>query len=650
MSSKKSDVVVDSAINGNGGAGNVLDYLVELERQKHELLLEKGIVDFESLRTRLRSLEVDIAGLSGGFSSQQNGHLKVENGEPQTPLTIEMISDVDVSSSDPSTGNAGRPDTAEELNQSMEFKGELEAEHDHIRRSSLQSTGSGKERHNSLHTRPHRRLSIGSHPLYTMPNAFQYGIKLRDTKMNGMSMFEEAPTTPGDPAASPIPGDKFVQGSRERETNVRSITDKFADSLNGTDRAMQDLRKALNAGEIVTNRTSFSMPPPGSHQKARQTSSEGAPPLHGGTSLAKALLSAADDMDLTMDSIDAPKRHSLMELTEAMDEGDETLRGEDLSEHDSEQSSTPEGAIEFCIVEADWAQLHQQSQRGHLLTPLLPPRRSWRYPMDLVDNSENNTKELQDQSFFFPSGVKVDLVWPSVAALRSKSNKHIRHIVPFTDAQGKPTYACVLTVTQTYDVSEIAQLGDIILPNLVRINRQKQSAMCIQKCFRQYVAYRKMVTWQLRTVPPAPKAVAADSPVLMRSTTIFGRLSNATSTHSGRDARLADGSLHGSAHGSSTHTGTGSGTSEPTTQSRRTWTSFFSARHQPADGLDNSAHGGKHSAAPSPHPASAGPDSGKRPGGGILRSSSGKFRSNIDPPTAILSEQPCFPAFVLIPQ
>jgi hypothetical protein len=88
MSSKKSDVVVDSAINGSGGAGNVLDYLVELERQKHELLLEKGIVDFESLRTRLRSLEVDIAGLSGGFSSEQNGHLKVENGEPQTPLTI----------------------------------------------------------------------------------------------------------------------------------------------------------------------------------------------------------------------------------------------------------------------------------------------------------------------------------------------------------------------------------------------------------------------------------------------------------------------------------------------------------------------------------------------------------------------------------
>jgi hypothetical protein len=347
------------------------------------------------------------------------------------------------------------------------------------------------------------------------------------------------------------------------------------------------------------------------------------------------VLSADFDGDLTLDSIDAPKRHSLVDLAEVIGEGSQV--GDNLSEHSAGSSSAPEGAIEFCIVEADWSQLHLQSQRGHLLTPLLPPRRSWRYPMDLVDSAENNTKELQDQSFFFPSGVKVDLVWPSVAALRSRSNKHIRHIVPFTDAHGKPTYACVLTVTQTYDVSEIAQQGDLILPNLVQINRQKQSARCIQKAFRQYVAYRKMLAWQHKAVnissKPSTSSAAADSPVLMRSTTIFGRLSSANNVKDG-GGKMVDSSAHGSTGTASTTDGT-----TPTVPPKRTWSSFFSsARTHVADTIDSSVHGLRASTSAAsissangaaPGGVAAAPDTGsKRPS--LLRSSSGKkFRCKV---------------------
>jgi hypothetical protein len=471
-----------------------------------------------------------------------------------------------------------------------------------------------------------------------MPNAFQYGIKLRDTKMNGMSMYEETGTKELADTASPT--DQRVQGSRERETNIRSITDKFVDSINGTDKATAELRRAMNnSNEPPTNRASFSMSATlAGEKKVRTTSSEAAP--GAGSTLAKVLLSGGGhgslaeefDGDLTMDSIDAPKRHSMVELAKVIESGgaqDETLSAA------SDISSAPDGAIEFCIVEADWSQLHQQSQRGHLLTPLLPPRRSWRYPMDLEDNAENNTKELQDQSFFFPSGVKVDLVLPSVAALRSKQNKHIRHIVPFTDAQGKPTYACVLTVTQTYNVSEIAQLGDLILPNLVNINRQKQSASCIQKCFRQYVAYKKMVTWQHKAVNIS-KPVAASSPSLQRSTTIFGRI--AVGAASGKDI-LPESSAHGS-------TGTGSTVDEKSGPSRRTWSSFFSStRSHVVESIDSSMHGIRSStaAAPGSAGAPAGADGSRRPSSLVGRSASSKFKKiRIPHADHTIKPKPCY--------
>ena len=277
---------------------------------------------------------------------------------------------------------------------------------------------------------------------YTVPKALQYRIKLRDTKMNGMSMYEnEAHHHP--PAA--------VAASASNETSAIAID---------TSSTFTSSSKALK----------------GSRDRA-------------------------GDMKSFLDS--SPSlTHSLHDLAQVMEQ---SRRGGDGS---VEAALETEGGIEFCIVEADWSRLQSAGRVGpqsmSMLTPLLPPRRSWRYPASLLDGREvNNTQELQDQSFFFPSGVKVDVLGYAVAGQRCRASQHMRHIVPFTDAHGRPTYACVLTVTQRYEQDDIALYGDMVVPNLVRITQQKQAAMCIQKCFRLFIARRKAQVWQMMRRPAA---------------------------------------------------------------------------------------------------------------------------------------------------
>lgn len=687
MSFRKAETIIKNSIDSEGDIEEALEYILKLEREKLLLLKKKGKVDLDDLRSRLRTLENDVTSLSAAQEGK-SGNIPNDFIASETSAALDKIPEAECESPTPvvhrskhvtSTPPPGRTTSTSSKDHSIdmgdladsakyvEFDSEKETEIEaNIRRSSVLSTGSAHGGRPHSHSKAHRRHSIASQPLYTMPNAFQYGIKLRDTKMNGMSMYEDSGGRPsgsgeGEFPNSPASPDKRVQGSRERESNIRNITDKFSDSANGDRAALLELRRAIgsNASEQPMGRTSFSMAVTSSggsggggsaERKQRAVSSDAASSgaagaalsAAAGNSLAQMLLgknnknrTAADlaeefDGDLTIDSIDAPKRHSLVDLAEVMVHEDPDFRHENTSVRsrdggggldggsrgsESDTGSTPEGAIEFCIVEADWAQLQRQSEQGHLLTPLLPPKRSWRYPPDLEDNSENNTKELQDQSFFFPSGVKVDLVWPSVAALRSRAGKHIRHIVPFMDAQGRPTYACVLTITQTYQTSEISQWGDLIVPNLVNINRQKQSARCIQKCFRQYVAHRKMVAWQLHRTAAAPanKSVTADSPatrisVFARTKTTFG----------------------GGDHTANSSTGTGSTTDDKApgaaASSKRSWSSYFipsrttqapAAASGAADALDSSMHGGRALSA-------AGVDSGKRTGQ-AARSSSSKF-------------------------
>ena len=318
--------------------------------------------------------------------------------------------------------------------------------------------------------------TIGGSLRYTVPKALQYRMKLRDTKMNGMSMYENEAHHP--PAAAAT-----------NETTVMAIdTSSSSKALKGSSDRAGDMKSFLDSSPSLT--------------------------------------------------------HSLHDLAQVMEQSRREGGGS------VEAALEAEGGIEFCIVEADWARLQSAStmmmQRSvsepgcvglqSMLTPLLPPRRSWRYPASLQDGRQvNNTQELQDQSFFFPSGVKVDVLGTAVADHRCRASQHMRHIVPFTDAHGRPTYACVLTVTQRYEQDDIALHGDMVVPNLVRIAQQKQAAMCIQKCFRLFIAHRKAQVWQMRR--PAAVASPPDTRTSASSSLFQRRLSDLSllsdSTHGG---------------------------------------------------------------------------------------------------------------------
>ena len=153
--------------------------------------------------------------------------------------------------------------------------------------------------------------------------------------------------------------------------------------------------------------------------------------------------------------------------------------------------------FEFCIVEADWSYLSDERLKdmsNTLLTPLLPPRQLWRYP-DTGDMVMNDLKQSQDQNFFFPSGVKVDLVSPAVSALLTRPSNSKRHIVQFSDEVGQITYACCLTTTHSYSLDEIKAIDEKIILNLIKINKMKHAANCIQKCFRKFAERKKSQAW-----------------------------------------------------------------------------------------------------------------------------------------------------------
>eukprot|EP01038_Epipyxis_sp_PR26KG_P004365 gene4365-6176_t len=147
-------------------------------------------------------------------------------------------------------------------------------------------------------------------------------------------------------------------------------------------------------------------------------------------------------------------------------------------------------ALEFCIIEANWDNLKTDQMKS--FSPLLPPCQKFRYP-----DIKSGDSDMQDQTFFFPSGVKVDYVSPALVKLLTRNANHKRHIVQFINQIGLPSYACCLTITKSYSVTEINTIGKNIISNLVLLNKMKHAAQCIQKCFRQFANYKKDKDWQL---------------------------------------------------------------------------------------------------------------------------------------------------------
>lgn len=176
--------------------------------------------------------------------------------------------------------------------------------------------------------------------------------------------------------------------------------------------------------------------------------------------------------------------------------------------------SACQNLLEFCIIEADWQELLKQSlshalkettapdlsqphmfTRPKYLSNLIPPKLIWRYP-STVDEQTNNTSTVQDQNFFFPSGVKVELVSRSVMEIKTRYYNYKRHIIPFSDRQGLPLYACCLTVNQSYNLNDIAKINDDLPFYLYRISKAKTAVKVIQKSFRYYLKRKRIKQWQ----------------------------------------------------------------------------------------------------------------------------------------------------------
>lgn len=158
--------------------------------------------------------------------------------------------------------------------------------------------------------------------------------------------------------------------------------------------------------------------------------------------------------------------------------------------------------LEFCVVEANWQYLGTAAGQ-RLFTPLVPPRQTWQYPTAQTGPS-SNTQEVQDQSFFFPSGVKVDFVWPAVQKLYTKPTRYRRHIIPFKDMAGQPRYACCLTIVQSYPTAEIIGMNPKIIINLSKIQQLNHSAKTIQKSFRRYLKEKQQQSWRIQSFAGIP--------------------------------------------------------------------------------------------------------------------------------------------------
>lgn len=288
-------------------------------------------------------------------------------------------------------------------------------------------------------------LAYRAKPLYTLPNTINYGLLFPDTK----------PT-------SIISPDKDIPLSKDTRQRVRSI-------------------------RLVTNRMSVSSQP------GEEVLSEDEPD------------EAVDhDEDLATTSIPdhySPEREDSATMHARSQTPDDLPSGNPktysmYSEMSNTANNSVDTSIEFCIVGADWDVLMKEQS---LVTPLVTPKLEWRYPLK-VNEQVSNTKDIQEQNFFFPSGVKVELVSKAVMEVKTRLYNFKRHIVPFSNRKGIPLYASCLTIIQAYSVEEIKSKDRKILLNLVRNYKSEYAAKCIQKTYRKYLEYKKLKEWM--TIDP----------------------------------------------------------------------------------------------------------------------------------------------------
>jgi hypothetical protein len=212
----------------------------------------------------------------------------------------------------------------------------------------------------------------------------------------------------------------------------------------------------------------------------------------------------------------------------------------------STSASKERNILEFCMVEADWQYLRRlhsatdptalsassvaaamaspshgtssatsgankidsninrtNNAAAHLksMNSFVPPSMIDRFPPDIIHDTTSHTRDIQEQSFFFPSGVHLEITSQSIRDVTTRPYYHKRHIVPFANRDGIPLYACCLTVQQSYTLEEIYAIDPGIVAHLVSQYQAKYASISIQRAYRAYVVWKKQQAWtqQLQT-------------------------------------------------------------------------------------------------------------------------------------------------------
>jgi hypothetical protein len=527
--SKQSQLSSDSSL---------VDQILELEKKKYLLQRQKGQLDNHDLQYKLQQLQSEVSHLhhgnsppppnnerrrSGSFTltTDYGGHplpppssTKEERlaallrNEKQTFIENDHFSDDDDSEDDDSTlfSYGSRQNSRNYSTEGRQISKESFTSSSTRRMSFGPSTGSGTMAPSGSTgaTASMPASSSGNQPLHPLSNRLNYNKMVQQ----GTILPSSVPSSASSSSRPPSTASSSVPPPQGRLSLTSATVNGYTPPRLSTN--IRTISKAAsNDHDSVGSTALTSFLPPSSEEVIPRSSSEGRNKIDTRLSGDPDLLSGmrtslADDFDLEFyDSLHQPVSPAtaaelLSPSSLATTAAEAAAHMASLS-HSSSSSqynyhdSLLQNLLEFCIIEANWDELINKTSQ--FLTPTIPPKLQWRFP-PIINEITNNTSTVQEQNFFFPSGVKVEMVSKAVMEIKIRSYNCKRHIVPFSDRQGLPLYACCLTVNQAYEINEVKEINEDIPIQLYRIYKGKLAAKVIQKAFRKYQSAKRLKLWQ----------------------------------------------------------------------------------------------------------------------------------------------------------
>jgi hypothetical protein len=433
-----------------------LNRILALEKEKFVLRFMSGKVRSNELQTRLSILENEVETLSNTSNvhitescaeltpsntlKEDTTHLLQQLAMPQTNTSQISLEDSSDSDEDLAAMSAMRSifanqrlsDAVEPPNEALIFS---------------------QRRHSMGDYRPAYRSNQASKPLVTLPNALSYGIKLRDDSTQRL----------------------YRDQSRRMALELSASTSPHI------------VKKTQRLGRMARQESIQVL------ETRLRNKLVARPSLDGALGLPSPAHTSDDDGEEEDEDDEKDMDGSTAGIASSMSEDIDRL----------------ENVLEFCIIEADWRSLTsptpssgetQLSSPSSIAasgspSPLVPAKLTWRYPRE-VNESVNNTKHVTEQSFFFPSGVKVELTSQAVTELKTQAYNYRRHIVPFSDRKGQALYACCLTVYHAYPLEEVNAIDASIVQRLRLLKTLTQAARVLQKAFRLHAEHKKTKAWR----------------------------------------------------------------------------------------------------------------------------------------------------------